>query len=221
MIHFQSHSLPIVKKYFYFADALELSFLQPIDVVTLTNEGKVVTKEGISICVPDDAVPVGTRLHMEVGSAMHGRLSFPKGMQPVSPILWICPQEELDLLKPLRITLPHTVKYEEGVTELYFLKACHNEDLTMTTGITKWEVCDFEEITCHEGIEFNEKNGSVYTKLFCCVCIAENVEIPTKKRYLLHRTQPHKWNTREFTVDYCITFDLSTCVQVRINVNLC
>ena len=220
MSRLEACSLPVVKKYFHFADALELSFVQPIEVVTLTNEGKVVTidKEGISVFVPDEAVPAGRRLHMEVGSAMYGRLSFPEGMNPVSPILWICPQEEMGLLKPFKITLPHTVQYEEGVTELFFLKACHNEELPMTTGLNT-EIFNFEEMT-HEGIEFNKRNGSVYTKLFCCICIAENVRKPTKKRYLLHRTQPRKWN-RVFAVDYCITFNLSTCVQVRNYVNLC
>ena len=217
--HLETYSLPVVKKYFHFADALELSFLQPIEVITLTSKGNIVTndKEGITVHVPDDAVPVGKQLHIEVGSAMYGNLSFPKGMHPVSPILWICPQDEMDLLKPFKITLPHTVKYEEGVTELFFLKACHSKELPidMSTRFNELEVFNFEEMTHHKGIEFNERNASIYTKLFCCVCIAENVRRPTKKRYLLHRTQPCYRNTREFAVDYCITFDMQTCVQVR------
>ena len=172
-------------------------------------------KEDISIFIPDDAVPVGKILHVEVGSAMYGNLSFPEDMHPVSPILWICPQEEMDLLKPFKITLTHTVQYEEGVTELFFLKACHNKELPITPDLNKC-VLDFEEMTHHKGIDFREKSGSVYTKLFCCMCIAENLHKPSKKRYLLHRTQPRHRKTREFAVDYCITFDLSTCVQVSI-----
>ena len=115
----------MVKKYLDFADALELSFLQPIEVITVTSEGKIVVndKEGIFVCIPDGAVPVRKRLHVEVGSAMYGKLSFSEDMRPVSPILWICPQEEMDLLKPFKITLPHTVKYEEGVSELFFLES--------------------------------------------------------------------------------------------------
>ena len=220
VIHFKIPFLPMVKKYFQFADTLDLSFLQPIEVITFTSEEKIVTidKEEISICVPDNAVPIGRRLHMEVGSAMYGRLSFPENMRPVSPILWICPQEEMDLLKPLKITLPHTVQYEKCVTELFFLKACHDGKLPVTTSFNEMEVFNFEEMTKHKGIEFDERNGSVFTEQFCCVCIAENVCMPTNKSYLLHRTQPRKRNTQEFAVDYCITFNLSTCVQVR---NLC
>ena len=211
VFHLKTYSLPVVKKYFHFADALELSFLQPIEVVTLTNEGKVVRndKEGISICVPDDAVPVGKKLHMEVGSAMYGRLSFPEGMDPVSPILWICPQEEMDLLKPLKITLPHTVKYKEGVTELVFLKACHEEYSTIKRS-------EFEEMTHHKGYEFNEINGSVCTKTFCCLCIARKVSIPQPgtKRYMLYCAQSRN-NSSKISVDYCITYVLPTCMKVR------
>ena len=205
--------LPLVKKYAYFADALELAFVQPIKVVTLTHERQEVTieNEEISIHVPDDAIPVGKRLNIEYGSAMYGKLSFPEDMCPVSSILWICPQEEMDLLKPFKITLPHTVKYEEGVTELFFLKACHNEELP----IAMQEVFNFEEMTQHNGIEFNQREGSVYTMRFCCVCIAENVRKPTKKRYLLYRTEPLHRNSQKFAVDYCITFDLPTCIEVR------
>ena len=209
----------MVKKYFHFADALELSFLRPIEVVTLTNGRKVVTieNEGISIHIPDDAVPVGKIVNIEVGSAMYGKLSFPGGMRPVSSILWICPQEEMDLLKPFKITLPHTVMYEEGVTELFFLKACHNQQLPMNTQLNQLKVFNFqfEEITHHKGMKFKEREGSVYTMRFCCVCIAENVRRPTQKRYLLHRTQPRYRNSREFAVDYCITFDMPHCVKVR------
>ena len=208
--------LPVVNKYFHFAEALELSFLQPVEVVSLTHEGNVIMndKEGISIHVPNGAIPVGRRLPIEIGSAMHGRLSFPEGFHPVSPILWICPQEQVDILKPFKITLPHTVKYEKGVTELFFLKACHNEDLPLATQSTEWTGFTFEEMAHHEGTEFNNVYGSVYTKRFCCICIADNVQRPTKKRYLLHRTQPLQRNTLEFTVDYCITFDLPNCIEV-------
>ena len=207
------YSTSVINKYFHFADALVLSFLQPMEVVTLTHENKVVVikNEGISLHVPDDAVPVGKRLNIEYGSAMYGRLSFPEDMRPVSPILWICPQEEMDLQKPFKITLPHTVKYEKGDTELFFLKACHNKELP----IAMHEVFDFEEMTHHNGIEFNEREGSVYTMRFCCVCIAENIRKPTKKRYLLHRTEPLHRNSQKFAVDYCITFDLPTCIEVR------
>ena len=217
--HSQTYSLPVVKKYFHFADALELSFLQPIEVITLTSEGKVIMndKEGISIHVPDGAIPVGKRLSTEVGSAMYGKLSFPEGMHPVSSILWICPQEEMDLLKPFKITLPHTVKYEEGVTDLVFLKACHKE----FSGVSKLTTMTFkfEEMNHHERFEFNEVNGSVFTKQFCCICIAQKVPQPGTKRYLLFHAQPRNRKSSKFSIEYCITYTLPTCVEVRKDYN--
>ena len=211
---FQYYSLPVVKKYFPFANALALSFLQPIEVVTLTSRGSIIIndKEGISIHVPDGAVPVRRRMHLEIGSAMHGNFSFPENMQPVSPILWMCPQEDIALQKPFKITLPHAVKYEEGTSELVFLKACH-EQLPGTASV-ECKTFEFEQMTDYKRIEFNERNGSAFTQWFCCLCIAENVSKPVPKKYFLFRTQPPSCNASRFAVDYCITYDLPTCIRV-------
>ena len=157
----------MVKKYFLFAERLALSFLHPMEVVTLTSKGEDIIneREGISVHVADDTVPVGRILHLELGSSMHGRLSFPTNVSPVSPILWICPQEDIDLQKAIKITLPHTVKYEESTTELVFMKARHETPLIMPTIMEcKFE---FEEIVHHEGVEFNERIGSISTRQFC------------------------------------------------------
>ena len=192
--------------------------LQPIEVITLTSEGKVVVndKEDISVCVPDGAVPDGRRMHVELGSAMHGNFSFPENMCPVSPILWICPQEEMTLQKPFKITLPHTVKYEEGTTELVFLKACHED--TSTIAEMECKPFRFEIMTLQEKIEFSERSGSVFTKQFCFLCIAQ-LKVPkhggtNRYRYVLLRAQPRNWNASEFSVDYCVTYNLATCVRV-------
>ena len=212
--------LPVVKKYFLFSEALALSFLQPMELVTLTSKGKEIIneKEGISVHVADDTVPVGRILHLELGSSMHGRLSFPTNVSPVSPILWICPQEDIPLLKPIKITLPHTVKYEEGTSELVFMKAHHEmrheTPLIMPTS-TEYRF-EFEEIVHHEGVNFNKTNGSIFTKQFCPLCIAKKVLEPTCKRYKLLRTQPKNNNTSRFSIDYCVVYTLPTCLEVRI-----
>ena len=217
---FLSHSLPVVTNYFPFAETLALSFLHPMEVVTLTSKGRDIIneREGISVHVAHDTVPVGRILHLELGSSMHGRLSFPKNVHPVSPILWICPQEDIPLQKPIKITLPHTVKYEEGNSKLMFMKAHHDmgheTPLIMPTS-TEYKF-EFEEVVHHEGIEFSEENGSIFTKQFCTLCITENTLIPNTKKYMLLRTKPKNYNTSNFSVDYCVIYKLSTCLEVRI-----
>ena len=213
---FLAYSLPIVKKYYPYADNLALPFVHPLEVVTVTNKGKEIIneREDISVCVANDTVPVGRILHLELGSSMYGRLSFPKTVRPVSPILWICPQEDIPLQKPIKITLPHTVKYEEGTSELMFMKVHHETPLMMPTN-TEYKF-EFEEIVHHEGVEFNERNGSIFTKQFCTVCIVEKIDKPSPKRYRLLRTRPQNCNTSVLSVDYCVIYTLKTCLKVRI-----
>ena len=208
----------MVKKYYPFAESLALSFLQPMEVLILTSKGKefINERESISVHVEDNTVPVGRRLYLELGSSMHGRLSFPENVCPVSPILWICPQEDTALQKPIKITLPHTVKYEEGTTELMFMKVHHGAPLIMPTNMEyKFEL---EEIVHHEGVEFTEKNGSIFTKQFCTVCIVEKAPKPSTKRYLLLRTQPQpqNYNTIRLSIDYSVIYELPTCLEVII-----
>ena len=212
---FLAYSLPVVKKYYPFAEYLAMSFLQPLEVVTLASKGTEIIneREDISVHVEDDTLPVGRMLHLELGSSMHGRLSFPRNVRPVSPILWICPQEDVPLRKPIKITLPHTVKYEEGTSELIFMKVRHEMPLMMPTN-TEYKF-KFEEMVHHEGVEFNERNGSIFTKQFCPVCIAEKIEKPSPKRYWLLRTQPQSCNTSNISVDYCVIYTLKTCLEVR------
>ena len=211
---FLTYSLPMVKKYFPFAETLALSFLQPMEVLTLTSKGKKIIneRECISVHVADNTIPVGRILHLELGSSMHGRLFFPRNVCPVSPILWICPQKDIAIQKPIKIILPHTVKYEEGVSELVFMKVHHKAPLIMSTS-TEYEF-EFEEIACHEGVEFTERNGSIFTKQFCPVCIVEKVPRPSTKRYLLLRTQPQNCNTTRLSIDYSVMYTLPTCLEV-------
>ena len=208
------HSLPVVKKSFPFAETLALSFLQPMEVVTLTSKGVEIIneKESISVHVADDTVPVGRILHLELGSSMHGRLSFPTNVSPVSPILWICPQEDIPLQKPIKITLPNKVKYEEGTTESMFMKAHHETPLIMPTSLEY--TFKFEEIVDHEGVEFNERKGLIYIRQFCPVCIAQKISKPSPKKYLLLRTQPKNNTSSTFSIDYCVI--LPTYLEVRI-----
>ena len=103
-------------------------FDNPIDVLAFTSEEKAYVNdtEGISLILPKGALPDGVKLNVEVGSARLGPFSFPEGVSPVSPILWICPQQNIPLRKPMKITLLHMMLYDEE-TKIFFMKADHRE----------------------------------------------------------------------------------------------
>ena len=190
-----------------------LSFVHPVEIITLTSEEITFTndREDISIHIPQGTLPVGSRMHVEVGSAMYDLFSFPPNMRPVSPIQWICPQEDAGLCKPLKITLPHTVKYEDG-TDLTFMKANHNNFSVAENGCKMFK---FEEMTQYEHIEFDEKCGSVYTTKFCSICIAKDITKPTTYRYWLSCIKRYnKELPMSLTLEYCATYGLSTCMEV-------
>ena len=194
-------------------DAPALSFVHPVGVITLTSEEMTFKndREDISIHIPQGTLPVGSRMHVEVGSAMYGPFSFPPNMRPVSPILWICPQEDSGLCKPLKITLPHTVKYEDD-TDLTFMKANHNNFSVADNG---YKMFKFEEMTQYEIIEFDEKCGSVYTTKFCSICIARNITKPTIYRYWLSCIKRYKTKLlTSFELEYCAAYSLGTCMEV-------
>ena len=214
----QGYSLPMIKNYYQLLstpDAPALPFTYPVEVLTLTSENVTFSNDNddISISVPAGALPPGNKLNIEVCSAIHGPFVLPKHMRPISPILWICPQVNVVLKKPIKITLPHMIKYEEG-TDLTFMKADHKKFSRSTD--REDSHFSFEPMKHHEGVEFDERCGSIYTKQFCCICLMQDIKKSSvSNRYFLMRTQDLNWkNKTSFSIDYCIIYGLKTCMQV-------
>ena len=53
-----------------------------------------VEEHDITLRIPEGAVTVGETIHLEIGVAMYGPFNFPENSIPVSPIVWLCIQEE-------------------------------------------------------------------------------------------------------------------------------
>ena len=106
------------------------------------------------------AIPQGVTAHVEMGVALYGPFSFADGCQPVSPILWFCTQEGIELKLPMTVKLPHTVMEEQGI-KLVFAKTKHFKDSS--------DKFLFKKI--HSKIEKGHRCGTLTTKHHCFLCI--------------------------------------------------
>ena len=108
------------------------SSLHSIDTLSFTKAGMRYRNEpmGVTIDVPEGAIKEGF-LDIKVGLALYGPFSYPDGLRPVSVVLLMCPQQEVTLLKPIRVILPHIIDCAQdnidcGNCGLTPLKACHD-----------------------------------------------------------------------------------------------
>ena len=60
----------------------------------------------ITIRVPEGSVSKGQTVHLKVGAVLTGPFRSSSGKRPISPILWLCPEGKLTLLKPIEVVFP-------------------------------------------------------------------------------------------------------------------
>ena len=105
----------IVKKPLVVQEALKLSssltFVKPVQVLRITYAGMKYCDHRLGLCisVPEGAIQKGLQLHLEIGMCLYGPFKFPIATAPISPILMLCPQEDIALQKPIEVTLPHSI----------------------------------------------------------------------------------------------------------------
>ena len=148
-------------------------YLDPIEVITFDHSGgEYINKaHSIIIRVPRGAIPKGVKVGIEVGVTLHGPFSFPQNTKPVSPIVWLCMQQDVHLRKPVEVVLPHCIRgLKEGEhddLELRFLKANHHEDVVTSEG-----QCAYHFLPLEGEATFTPSCGTVYTQHFCFLCIS-------------------------------------------------
>ena len=79
----------------------------------------------ITIIIPEGAVAEGKKVEFDISVAMYGPFIFPENTQPISPILWLYPQEaKVKLNKPIQIIMPHCMV---GLHQLHVMKSDHKD----------------------------------------------------------------------------------------------
>ena len=193
-------------------------FIEKIQTFECGVEGKAFhfPEHGVAVNIDQDTITEGENVQFEVGVTLYGPFHFSNNKQPISPILWLCMEEEITLRKPMKITLPHylvDLRDEEidkyGVT---FAKANHNNTKTTPDGK---RVFVFEPCT-EEDQHFDGSSGYISTNHCCYICIEANNtrEVALRSGYCLSVVERPISHTLH-TVHVCATFLLLSCSKVQ------
>ena len=141
-------------------------FLSQVEVLTCDSFGDEYynSDHGIMLKIPAGAIPQGQVAHFEVAVALYGPFQVPDGACPISSILWLCIQENIDLRKPIDIILPHFLaSFNESDIESLGIQADHKQ-LLYTMDVSRKKSILFpairESIYCLQGRK---------SKLWCSV----------------------------------------------------
>ena len=161
----------------------------------------------------------GEKIHFEIGVAMYGPFIFPENTQPISPILWLCIEEEnIELKKSFQVVLPH---YLTGIPkervqhhQIAFAKARHNDYSFIDDQMTfKFQKSEVEPILASSGY----RNYAVLVSKHCCFyCLQakQSEELAKDAGYCLTRIESFLTPVRnEFY--FSVTYFLETCLRVR------
>lgn len=198
-----------------------IPFIDPVTTIECDHTGKEQTlkEHGITVKIPEGAIPKGKVIQVEMSVTLYGPFKFPSNTRPISPILWMCPQEDIEFKKPIEVTLPHIftgVDQKElvkmGVT---FAKAGHN---TLSESKESHDaVFVFRE--CPNRPQFREIKeqgyGILETNHCCFICITskQSPEAARKAGYLFSRID--ETSGQDFKINYCVSFFLPSCVKVH------
>ena len=191
----------------------------------------------ITLTVPEGAVPQGEVVHMEVAVALYGPLHFTDGKRPISPILWLCPQENVALTKPVSIVLPHILVNltQEDIINfgIQLVKADHQEYVTTLEGKRKYLFRPHG--SAMELKSTKEKDYiTIKTDHFCFICLEMNKlrsttpevahQMAVKMGYYLHCVEslqsPYLVSPPREIIHFCVSFFLETCRKVATAIKL-
>ncbi len=193
-----------------------LPFITPVEVFQVTSAGGVYKDDslGISITVPEGAVPEFIIFPIEIGTCLYGPFQFPQGSSLIAPILMLCPQKNIPLKKPIIVTLPHILtEATEGDIECLNIRVVKADHATFRgSGLEK---CVLEDIDpCESHASFDDQNSITFSvSHFCFLSVrAKNAK---KKNCCIFPLIPIDRSTGVFTFRLCVTYFMKPCIQVR------
>ena len=173
--------------------------------------------DDFTLTVPEGAVPTGDSISIQVGVVPYGPVgpfSYPDGVRPVSPIVWLCSTPKMEFQKPLELSLPHCIdcNNDEDCRSLTFLKADHTANQSS-------KVFHFEKTDGKASFAPNTSYGTLSTTHFCLYCVGEvNREDTDKVNYCLVVVRPLRME-KISKIYFCLTYFLKTCLKVRHSMN--
>lgn len=179
-------------------------------------------QHGIRIIIPPGAVEKKTEFEFAV--CLTGPFTFPENKCPVSPILWICTNDNRRFKQPIQIVIPHIFQElsAQDVTELEitFTKADHTTDVFLADdGSKMYTFKEIKELSIRP--HFEGGCGTLSLHHCCYLCIqAKDISpsVAAKAAYCLSRYQSS--NGTRSSITFCATYQLQTCLTVNFHVYL-
>lgn len=195
--------------------ASAIPFIHATESYTCDQHGRELSIDDITVTIPPGAIPDGVTAHIEMGVALYGPFKFPDNHQPVSPILWFCIQEEIELLLPIKYSLPHIVT--DNSIKLVFAKAMHlgsAEVLNFVFDILSDGDGD-SNFTCTNPLMNQHGYGHLSTKHCCFLCIEAKIrkDLALEHGYCLHALIKKEKDSHYQILLLC-TYFLETCFEV-------
>ena len=186
----------------------------------------------ITVKIAEGSIPEGQTAHLKVGAALNGPFKSSSGKRPISPILWLCPEGELTLSKPIEIVLPHilTNVTTEDVQKfgIQVAKANHKDFITSPDNHIHYIFNPFKVNEMR--FESNTTGNYVSMKVtHCCFLCLEayrreqmtpTVAQAMAKRmgYCMHCIEclksPYPSSPPKETIFFCASFFLEKCIKV-------
>lgn len=197
-------------------DEFMTSLLTRVEEIKIDNLGGEYYSnvDDFRLIIPKGAVQ--SPVMIQVGVVAYGPcgpFEYPKGCRPVSPIIWVCTNQETKFLKSIKIILPHCIDCtsEEDCKTLTFLKADH----TTKARSSGEKVLCFQEIDGESTFTPQSPYGTLLTKHFCMYCVGEfSREDTDRAKLCLTRAKPRNLQEDHFQVHFCLTYFLPTCLKV-------
>ena len=210
----------LVSKVLHNSSKHSVLFQELLVIVDITSKGGIYknTEYDTTIVVPPGAIPSSVMIALEVGFALYSPFELPEDYSCISPIIWVCVQQQPDFkfLKPIKVKLPHLLDLQSthDYDEVTFLKAGHGSNAN--------ERYCFKPADGGTVIE-PEDYGTIFTDHICYLCMGTKNLSQKKKKYCIILTKPINtpWLHNNWTISFCVTYFLPTYIKVRENCSLC
>ena len=194
-----------------------LPFITPVDVFQVTSAGGVYKDDslGISITVPEGAVPDFTIFPIEIGTCLYGPFQFPEESTLISPILMLCPQIKISLKKPIIVTLPHLlIKATDSDIEYFNIRVVKaNHEVFCDSFSEKYVLNDIN--LSESRISFDNQNSITFSlSHFCLVSVLGDLKRDAEKiGYCIYPLIHRDMNVISYRL--CVTFCMKPFIKVR------
>ena len=219
--------VPSISSYFYCVNNIaSVPFIGMVEVIVCDSLGCEYwnSDHDITIRIPAGAISPSMMVHLEVAVTLYGPFQFPNGSYPISPILWICVQENIALKKPFEVILPHFVNgYDTSIKNpvINFAKADHKSYSLDESGMKHYvfKPVDTAFVNIKEG---TRSYGILSTDHCCYYCIiADNPVSPDLALSAGYSfwciEKPLSPPQPRDKILLCTTFFLESCITVCVS----